>query len=133
MLQENPEPGLPYPSSPGEVRPALPKPATRLLTGSQTLTNNGAPQRLLAYDPARCDLQVFVTNTDTGTSALANYSPVLFSSDVASLGGESVSAVVNFSLPNSFRLAEHNGELWAVLPTTSTITTVKVSWIATTR
>lgn len=252
MLQENPEPGLPYPNERGEVRPAPAPVATRLLTGTATLSEAGTPQQLMRFDPNRRDLHVFVTPVDinqtadssqtntgapvtgpapfttlaviaaatlpdgwytisgtvqmTGTTAaadinnmriatennvllvipinpgtagtvvnygpiiarlngsesvrinnpgaatgtaiyqaeltvsrivdttsLAIYSPVRISSDVASLAADSVSTVVNAATSPDFELGCHTGELWAVLPDGSVISTVKISWIATTK
>jgi hypothetical protein len=133
MLQENPEPGLPYPNSPGELRPAPNIPATRLITGSMTLsqapTDPAKPYRVLAADPRRIDLQLFATVV-TGT---VTYAPVYYASDGGSFLSGSTSAAVNAGkLDGPIALNCHTGELWIYYPT-GPATDVQVSWIATTK
>lgn len=123
MLQENPNPGLPYPSEPGQPKYAQPVPPTRLMTGSVDLAPDSPPQKLFNSDPNRCEL---ILNFDSDTLAF-----VRIASDVANLAGNSVSAVFDASRGTPIRLEKHTGELWA--QNLDDTETVMVSWIAVTR
>jgi hypothetical protein len=131
MLVANPDlNGKIEPNAPGEVIPPKPTAPTQLRAGTLTLTKGDVPRQLLNFDPKRIDLSLWVTPL----AAEVTNSQVYLASDPASLAGTSVSALINVpTSPGLLRLECHNGEVWASLPASSSLTTAQISWIATTK
>jgi hypothetical protein len=134
LLQENTEPGLPYPTAAHEPTPPAVKKITRLITGTMRLLGGGGanavPRKLLNADPNRMHLLIYANGVDTATK----YLPIQFASDDAAFG---VSAATTFQvsagqLTDGFRLPCHTGELWVYYPGTANPPDAEVSWIATT-
>jgi len=68
-LKANPDlNGKIEPNAPGEEIPPKPTAPTQLRCGTATLLEAGQPQRLLNYDPNRCDLSLWVTPLETAAS-----------------------------------------------------------------
>lgn len=132
MLKENPEPGLPFPTSPGELKPPSIKPATRLITGSITLLQRvspaaNTPYRILAADPRRIDLRLYLSVVTQSVE----YAPVLLASDGGAFLTATAATQLNAADAPTIHLECHNGEVWAHYPS-DVATDVVVSWVATT-
>ena len=77
-----------------------------------------------------------LTATRLEAGAVTSQCNILIGSDKSSLQTESVSSRINVSTMTApLRIAEHTGEVWAVLlpAPENQISTVKISWIATTK
>jgi hypothetical protein len=134
QLQENPEPGLPFPSSPGEAHPPVSKKITRLITGTLRLLGGGGANakvyKMLNADPNRLDLWIYANGVDTATK----YLPVQFASDSASFGvsNNTVFQVSAGQLTDGIRLPCHTGEIYVYYPGTANPPDAEISWVATT-
>jgi hypothetical protein len=143
FFKPNPEPGLPYPDTSGTV-PAPPTSVpTRLITGSQKLTSPTSydtlqPLKLLPRDPNRADLQLFFSPSDTTPFTAGIVVPVLIASDQSSIQGSVASTAARINAANltaPLHLGAHTGEVWISPVTTAdtSLTTITVSWIATSK